>query len=56
MMLSNGDVTPMDVSTPLNTTHLLGKAIGMSGGLDDESHGEIREILRDSQPLVEADL
>ena len=31
-MLSNGDVTPMDVSTPLNGAQMLEKVGEMSGG------------------------
>ena len=57
MMFSNDDLTPLDVSTPLNAALMLGKAGGMTGGLiDEENHGETRESIRESQPLVEADL
>ena len=38
-MLANGDVTPMDVSTPLNAAEMLGKPVEMNGGLDDENQG-----------------
>ena len=57
MMFSNGDLTPLDVSTPLNAALMLGKAGDMTGGLiDEENHAETRESIRESQPLVEVDL
>ena len=56
MIMSNGDVTPVDVSTPLNAAQMLAKGGEISGVLDDENHGETHESVRGSQPLVEADL
>ena len=49
MMYSNGDLTPLDVSTPLNAALMLGKAGEMTGGLiDEENHAETRERIRES--------